>query len=185
MTTRAFLSALTIFAAAVPAISAQSAASSDVLRASAVIDSIDSAQRLITFRDPDGRREMLQAPPEVKRFDELKVGDTLNLTYYYARVYQVQKAGTGVAGPVGTSGADPRVTPTGGALPGATITRRLTETVLVKATDLDNRLLTVVRADGQIVKRKVQDPALMKGIVADDRIEVTYSEGLLLDFERP
>ena len=165
--------------------SAQSAASADILRATVTVDAIDKAQRVVTVRDEYGVRDTFRAPAEVKRFDELKVGDRINLTYYLAKAFDVRKRDSNEPAPkaVGTSGTT--VARSDGPLPGAAVTERRTETVWVKATDLNNALLTVVLPNGRIIKHKVQDPALMKGIVADDRIDITYEEGLLVEVERP
>jgi hypothetical protein len=166
-------------------LAAQAVGTADVLHASVTIDAIDTANRMVTFRDAHGRKDTVYAPPEMKRFEELKVGDRLNLTYYYARIFELRKAGAEPK-PTGTSGDGARtVTPTDSTLPGATVTRRSTETVWVKSTDLNQALISVVRPDGRVLTRKVQDPSLMHGVVADDRIDVTYAEGLLLDVERP
>jgi hypothetical protein len=168
-------------------IAAQSVGSADVLHASVTIDAIDSATRTVTFHDASGHKDTITAPPEVKRFDELKVGDQLNFTYYYARIFELRKTGPGAEPkPTGTGGdGTTKVTPTDSPLPGGTVTRRATESVWVKSTDLNQGLISVVRPDGRVLTRKVQDPSLMQGVVADDRIDVTYAEGLLVDVERP
>ena len=55
--------------------SAQSAGSADILRASVTVDALDKAQRMVTVRDAKGKKDSFHAPPEMQRFDELKVGD--------------------------------------------------------------------------------------------------------------
>lgn len=175
-------------------ITAQAVGSADILRASVTVDAIDPVNRTITFRDASGRKDTMAAPAEMKRFDEIKVGDKLNLTYTYARVYELRKAttsdavattgtsGRGTSGATGTSGS---VTRTDGPLPGALATNRMTKTVTVIATDLAEGLLTVRTPEGRIVKSRVQDKSLMTDVVADDKIEITYAESLLAEFERP
>ena len=71
--------------------SAQSAASADILRASVRVDAIDKAQRVVTVRDEKGNKDTFHAPPEMQRFDELKVGDRINLTYYQGIAFEVRK----------------------------------------------------------------------------------------------
>ena len=172
--------------------SAQSAGSADILRASVTVDAIDKAQRMVTVRDAKGKKDSFHAPPEMQRFDELKVGDRINLTYFEGIAFEVRKrdagaaatTGTGAEKPVGTSGTA-EITRGTGPLPSGAITQRRTATVTVKATDLNAQLLTVWLPSGRIAKHKVQDPSLMKGIVADDRIDITYAEGLLIEVERP
>lgn len=177
----------TVFIAALA--SAQSVGSADILRASVRVDAIDKAQRMVTVRDEKGNKDSFHAPPEMQRFDELKVGDRINLTYYQGIAFEVRKRDSTAPAastpqPVGTSGTA-EITRGTGPLPSGAITQRRTATVTVKATDLPNAMLTVVLPSGRIAKHKVQDPSLMKGIVADDKIDITYAEGLLVEVERP
>ena len=172
--------------------SAQSAGSADILRATVTVDAIDKAQRLVTVRDGKGNKDSFHAPPEMQRFDELKVGDKINLTYFEGIAFEVKKRDAATAAtaanaaekPVGTSGTA-EITRGTGPLPSGAITQRRTATVTVTATDLAGQLLTVRLPSGRIARHKVQDPALMKGIVADDKIDITYAEGLLIEVERP
>lgn len=173
--------------------SAQSAGSAEILRATVTVDAIDKEQRLVTVRDEKGNKDTFHAPPEMQRFDELKVRDKINLTYFQGIAFEVRKRdaaapAVGTSGtaekPVGTSGTA-EITRGTGPLPAGAITQRRTATVTVKATDLANQLLTVWLPSGRVATHKVQDPSLMKGIVADDRIEITYAEGLLIEVERP
>jgi hypothetical protein len=43
------------------------------------IEAIDKTARLVTLKDKDGETETIYCGPEVKRFDELKVGDTITV----------------------------------------------------------------------------------------------------------
>jgi len=40
-------------------------------------------------------------------------------------------------------------------------------------------------AEGWTVKGKLDDPSLLKGIVADDEIAITFTESVLAEIERP
>ena len=46
------------------------------------IEAIDKTSRKVTLKDKDGDMETVYCGPEVKRFDELKVGDTVTFRYY-------------------------------------------------------------------------------------------------------
>lgn len=184
---------LALCAAATAAVaSAQSAGSADIVRTTVTVDAIDKAGRMVTVRDGKGNKDSFQAPPEMQRFDELKVGDKINLTYFEGIAFEVKKrdaptvatTATAAEKPVGTSGTT-EITRGTGPLPSGAITQRRTATVTVKATDLNAQLLTVVLPSGRIARHKVQDPSLMKGIVADDKIDITYAEGLLIEVDRP
>src|SRR5262245_19418801 len=89
---------LATFAAIVIAVlpasaSQEKVATSNLTKVSATITAIDPATRMVTFRGESGNEETVRAPADMKRFDELKVGDRLNLSYYTSRVIKLRKAG--------------------------------------------------------------------------------------------
>jgi hypothetical protein len=56
--------------------------SSEMRTETATIEAIDSANRAVSLRKPDGTYVTIVAGPEVKRFAELKVGDKVTAQYY-------------------------------------------------------------------------------------------------------
>jgi hypothetical protein len=145
------------------------------------IQQIDATKRLVTFRAEDGTEDTVWASPKFKRFDELKVGDRVNLTYYESKVYQVRPAGTAVA----TTGTEKMAaTPGKGALPAGTVARQTIQSVTVKAIDPAVPSITVTTTDGRTITRKVEKKASLTGIKAGDTIDITTSEALLASVER-
>ena len=69
--------------------------------ATATIQAIDATGRTITLKDESGVEDTYSVGPEVKRFNELKVGDTVKMTYYESVVLVVRKPGEA---PVATAG---------------------------------------------------------------------------------
>ena len=67
-------------------------AGAEVAVRTARITTIDHDARLVTLAQQD-ETETIQCGPEVDRFDELKVGDTVTMRYYHSVVYMVRKAG--------------------------------------------------------------------------------------------
>ena len=83
----------------------------DPITATVTIQSIDKANRLITIKDESGAEDMMLVGPEMKRFDELKVGDKVKISYQESLVFQVKKPGD----PTTTAGDTAKLTPgTGG-----------------------------------------------------------------------
>ena len=155
--------------------------------ATATIQAIDSTTRSITLRDETGVEDTYVAGPEIKRFDELKVGDTVKMTYYESVFLQVRKAGDAA----GTTGAKPAdatldaaVTRGKGALPGVTAAVQEKMTVTVKAIDPALPSLTVTTPDGRTITRKIEDKKNLEGIAVGDLIDVTYTRALLTSVER-
>jgi hypothetical protein len=52
----------------------------DEVTVTATVEAIDAQNRILTLKSPDGTYEMVYAPPEMKRFAELKVGDKVTRT---------------------------------------------------------------------------------------------------------
>jgi hypothetical protein len=136
---------------------------------------------MVTFRDDAGNVDTLRAPDTVKRFNELKVGDRLNLSYYQSRVITLRKAGT----PTATAGTTSGVVKGTGDLPAGLAARQTTAVVTLKSVNVDTGAVTLQTQDGRTITRTVQDKSMLKGLVADDKLEITSTEALLADFERP
>jgi hypothetical protein len=140
------------------------------------IQAIDQTSRLISVKTAKGTEEAIYAGPEVKRFSELKVGDTVQLTYYESTVYQLSKPGTPLSG--SQAGA---TTGSGATLPGGTVARQTKATVEVTAVDMATPSITVRTADGRTVTRKVENKANIQNLKAGDRIDITYTEAMLVE----
>ena len=155
--------------------------------ATATIQAIDTTTRSITLRDETGVEDTYVAGPEIKRFDELKVGDTIKMTYYESVFLQVRKAG-GAAGTTGAKPADATldaaVTRGTGALPGVTGSVQEKMTVTIKAIDPAVPSLTVTTPDGRTITRKIEDKKNLDGVAVGDLIDITYTRALLTSVER-
>ena len=148
------------------------------ISATATIQAIDATVRAITLRDAAGNEETYSVGPQVKRFDELKVGDTVKMTYEESVVVQVHQAGE-KAGATSTAA----VTPGTGQLPSGTIRMQDTMTVTVKAMDFSVPSITVTTPDGRTVTRKVEDKKNLQGLKAGDQIDIIYTRALLTSIE--
>ena len=149
------------------------------MSSTATILAIDSTARMITLRDSSGLEDVYTVGPEVQRFNELKIGDSVKTTYYESTVLQIRKAGA--PGPTGTSGA---VTPGTGALPSGTMGVQEKMTVTVKSIDQSMPSITVTTPDGRTVTRKVEDKKNLEGVNVGDMIDVTYTRAVLLSIDR-
>jgi hypothetical protein len=148
--------------------------------ATATIEAIDKTTRAVTLRNEKGEEEIYTAGPDVQRFDELKVGDKVKMTYYESIVLQVRKPGEEKAAetPVGTA-----MTRAQGSVPGGTLAAQEKTTVTVKAIDPATPSITVTTADGRTVTRKVEDKKNLEGVKVGDQIDITYTIALLTHVE--
>jgi hypothetical protein len=118
----------------------------------------------------------------VKRFNELKVGDRLSASYHEAVAYEVRKAGTAAPKPAVAAGEQARVAGKG-PKPSGAIVQQETATVEVKAVDPKAPSITVLTSDGRVVSFKVDDAKRLVGVKVGDKIDVSYTEALIVSVE--
>jgi hypothetical protein len=153
---------------------------SDMVSASATIQAIDSTTRSVTLRTEKGEEDTFKVGPDMKRFDELKVGDKVKVTYYESIVFQLRKPGEKPTAPAD----DVAISAAKGKLPGGTVSAQQKTTVTVKAIDPKVPSITVVTEDGRTVTRKVDNPKNLEGVKVGDRIDITYTQALLVGIDR-
>lgn len=147
----------------------------------ATIQAIDTTARTVTLRDDKGMEDTFSVGPEVKRFNEFKVGDVVKMTYYESLVLFVRKPGD----PAPTKDVtDTALTRAKSTLPAATLAVQEKRTVTVKAIDPAAPSVTVTTSDGRTVTRKVEDKKNLTGIKVGDVLDITYTRALITNIER-
>jgi hypothetical protein len=147
---------------------------------SATISRIDSAERFVVLRGDDGSDVGVFVPPEFKRLNELRVGDTVTITYYESIVYRLRPRNASKA-PVSEEVAASEST---SALPGGTLSHQLTERVTVNAVDRDAPSITVTAGDGRTVSRRIERRSDLDGVKPGDQVDITYTEAVLVTVTR-
>ena len=143
----------------------------------AKVVAIDYKKREITLQDSSGSTQIYEASPEIKRFNEIKVGDTITFAYQQSVALNMVKAGTQVsAAPSST----PIVTELGGPKPAGQISQTLTTTVTIQAIDMTKPSVTVKTEDGRVLTFAVKNKDLLTGFKVGDVVQVTYSEALMI-----
>jgi len=141
---------------------------------SATITAIDKATRGITLKGPKGDEVKVTAGPEVKNFDQLKVGDVVNLKYYESLAMELKKGGgmkVEKTEKAGAAGVKP------GEKPAGVAGRQITVVGDVIAMDAATQTLTV-KGPERTVNLKVRDPEQYKLVAVGDQIQATYTEAL-------
>jgi hypothetical protein len=151
----------------------------ETVRVTATVEAIDKAKRLVTLKGPEGNSFVVQASPELKRFDQIKVGDVVVAQYIEALTLQLKKGGGQVRERIERE--DAAVTPAGAA-PGAVAGRQVTVIADVIAVDAAKQS---VRLQGpkRVVDLKVRDPEQFKAIKVGDQIEGTFTEAVAIALE--
>jgi Cu/Ag efflux protein CusF len=166
-----------LLASSAPAWAEKPVTESVAVEMTATIEAIDHANRVITLKDEDGNTETILAGPQLKRFDELKVGQTVTFRYHESVVYQIRKPGEAAAP---TAAGKETLVRGEGAKPSATVSRQDTATVTVKAIDAAVPAVTVTTEDGRDMSFKVSDKKNLEGVKVGDRVEITYTAALAI-----
>jgi cold shock CspA family protein len=153
---------------------------SNTVHATATVQAIDSTRRMVTLKTENGEEDTFVVSNDVKRFNELKVGDRLNVSYVESLVVTVRKPGAAPS----PSTAEAAAVPTSGKMPGGTRSQQQTTTVTVKAIDEKVPSVTVLTADGRTVTRKIEDRKNLEGIKVGDKLDITYTEAVMVTAER-
>jgi len=141
---------------------------------SATITAIDKATRGITLKGPKGDVVTVTAGPEVKNFEQLKVGDVVNISYLEALALELKKGGGLKVAKTETAGAA-GVKP--GEQPAGVVGRQVTVVGDVIKLDAATQTITV-KGPQRTVELKARDPEQFKLIAVGDQIQATYTEAL-------
>src|SRR4029450_1256143 len=140
----------------------------------ATIQAIDKTARTVTLRNEKGEEDIYAVGSNVARFDELKVGDRVRMTYYDSLVFQLLKPGQKADAP----SFEAALNRAKSALPAATVATQEKRTVTVNSVDMNVPSITVTDS-GRLVTRKVDDKKNLEGVKAGDRIEITYTRAVV------
>jgi hypothetical protein len=151
----------------------------EAVQVTASVEAIDKAKRLITLKGPEGDVFVVQAGPEVKNFDQIKVGDVVAARYVEALTLQLKKGGGQMRQRVEREDA---VAAKPGERPGAAAGRQVTVIADVIAVDAKKQSVRL-RGPQRIVDLKVKDPEQFKLIKVGDQVEATFTEAVALAVE--
>ena len=152
--------------------------SSEMRTDTATVEAIESASRTVTLRKPDGTYVTVVAPPEIKRFAEIKVGDKVSARYYENVVVRLKTAGEA------KSPADAKATtPSESILPGGTKARQRSITATITAIDMNMPSVTFTGPKGWKYSSKVQDKEALAKVKVGDQVEIIWTEAMLVSIE--
>jgi hypothetical protein len=153
----------------------------EAITLTATIEAIERATRSVTLKDPDGTLTTITVPDEMKRFNELKVGDTIVARYYENVV--LRKKAPGEKDAVDTTSA--AVTKGKGARPGATASAQRTITATITAIDPKIPSITLSGPNNWSYSSRVVDREALKQVKVGDRLDITWTEAVMVSAEAP
>lgn len=144
------------------------------IKVTGTIAAIDTETRAVTLVSEDGKQTVITAGPEVRNFDQLKVGDAVSMQFMQALALELKKGSTAEVSRVDED-AMARAEP--GAAPAGAIGRRVRIVAEVMAVNAETQTVTL-RGPKQTIDLKVNDPSQFKNIAVGDRIEAAYIEAI-------
>ena len=149
-------------------------------QASAKVEAVDKATRAVTLKLANGETRTITAGPEVRNFDQIKVGDTLTIKYLEALALELKKDGKAI---VGRSEVKSMERSDPGKKPGGAATREITAVADVVNVDAAKKVVSVKNKEGQIIDLNIRDPEQLKLIKKGDQIQATYTEAVAIVME--
>lgn len=150
-----------------------------LIKVTAKVKAIDLEKRIVTLVGPDGKVITTKAGNEIKRLNEVKVGDLVTIEYMQAVAFEVrpptaEEKANPVAVAMGAGRADPKAAPAGGA--GQVVHQ------IVKVTKIDKKdgTVTIKLADGRSETIKAKYPENLNRIKVGDTAAVTFAETMAI-----
>ena len=136
---------------------------------SGTVETIDHNRRVVNIKTPDGTFQTIDVPASAKRFDELKVGDKVSITYnntVSARLKPPGEAPVNTATGTSTGGQGER--------PGGTAEVERTMTATISDIDKGAQSITFTGPNGWKYSRRVADPTVLDQIKVGDQVDITW-----------
>ena len=166
-------------AAIVTATAPGKGAAERVVQITASVEAVDTASRNVTLKGPSGDIATITVGPEVRNFDQIKVGDFVVVRYIDSLTLELKKAGTALRERTDvdvTGRARPGERPAAG---GAHEVHVVADVVAI---DAPTQTVTL-RGPTRVVQLQVQDPEQFKLVAVGDQVEATYTEAVVISVE--
>jgi len=140
----------------------------------ALVVGIEKATRTVTLKGPKGRTVDVVAGDEVRNFDQIRVGDSVQVKYVEALSLELKKTKgkPDATGEVAAVRAEP------GARPAGAVGRQVTVLADVVAVDPKKSIISLKGPRGNVVDLNVQNPDQFKVVKKGDQVEAVYTEAL-------
>jgi hypothetical protein len=156
----------------------------NVTKATATVQSVDHDTRSLVLRTADGVDTLIVAGPEVRNFDQIEAGDTVQATYKEALLAEVLPKGSATSEPR-TTISKTRSQP--GEMPSASVTASVSTDVVIQSVDQSFDTVTFKRPDGIVRTVAVEDPKatqFLQKLKAGDEVRVTYTEATAIQLSK-
>jgi Cu/Ag efflux protein CusF len=154
-------------------------AAADAVQIQGKVKSIDKQNRSVVVVGPQGNEVPLTLGPQVRNFDQIKVGDLVTLTYVQAVALELRKSVDG--GKLGQPiVAEQAVRAAPGAKPAGAVERTVTLTANVTKVDQKTQMVTL-KGPNRTVELKVKDPSMLQKVKVGDQVDATITEAVAIE----
>ena len=158
------------------------AAAKRTAHADFTIKAIDVASRTITLQNKAGESQAFRVGPEVKRLDELAVGDVIAVYFEQGLALEFQPTGSETVAPTTTATA---LRAGKDEAPGGAAGAGVQATVNVTAIDMAKRLVSLQGAGGNVYQVKAGPKVQLEKLKVGDRLLATYTESVAIKLQKP
>lgn len=155
---------------------------SQLVTRTATVEAIDPAKRMVTLKGTEGRVFDVKVGPEVKNFNQIRVGDKVTAQYYESIAINVRRPGE-APGP-GVTEREAASTAKPGERPAGVVADQVTVTTTVEAIAPDKSSVTLKGPRGRSKEVKVRDPKNLENVKVGDKVMITYTEALAVSVEK-
>ena len=153
---------------------------SEMRTETATVEAIEAATRTVTLKKPDGTYVTTVAGPDIKRFEEIKVGDKVNARYYENVVVRLKQPGEPDVDSRGNGHDRFRTGPAW---------RHQGQAADDHGHDHGHRpgrapSITFTGPNGWKYTSKVQDTEALAKVKVGDKVDIVWTEAVLVSVER-
>ncbi|HYN59583.1 MAG TPA: hypothetical protein VET87_08520 [Rubrivivax sp.] len=156
------------------------AAMAGVVKVTATVVAIDTGTRTLTLKGAKGQVVDVIVPPEAKKFDQIRVGDTVTAEYARALTLELKPAGSGIRSSSSQAASAPAPA---GAVAGGAVGKQVVIMANVTAVNTKEKFVTLRGPKGNSVDLHVPDPAQLKLVKVGDQVEAVYTEAVAITVE--
>jgi hypothetical protein len=149
----------------------------------ASVEAIDYTNREVTLKGPLGNEVTFTVDKRVKRFDEIKVGDSVRADYYVSVAAEIRKpTAEEEKEPLVVLDAAGKAPP--GTSPAAGGLRRFRVVTTIEGLDRPTQTVTLKGPRGRYLTTRVADPSRLTKVHIGDHVVVTYTEAVAVSLEK-
>ena len=144
----------------------------------ATVEAVDLENRIVTVKGQEGNIVDIKAGEQVKNLAQIKVGDSVEITYYESIAAKVYKAGEAPQGTAATVATERTAKP--GEKPSGIVGSQVTITATIESISPNKTTVTLKMADGKYKVVKIQDKKNLTNVKVGDEVVIAVTETLAI-----